>query len=378
MDAREQGAVLSQLEPVQQLGRAHEDQRQQRAAVPLVVWWAAGAVHGLRRVGLRPPPSEPGVHLSLCTGLSLHVGSEVGLVHPPQLVLLDAYAGSFEEGDPSVAPTYAPSPVRAEHSARPTSIPPPSPPPQPPYRLTRRSRLLRRSADPSVAPRRTGRHRAWRRCSPPPSIFGQVSAAPSLPAPPTPIHLHLPSPLPPPCAAPTRPRPARGQVGPPRWGCRSSPWISTIGRAASTIARPPTTIARPNDRIARPPTTIARPNDRIARPNDRIARPPITIAHPNDRIARPNDTHDSSPRPRSPFPQIHPLRHAPSTSPGTYPRPEIPLQARGLQRAARGPDHPPRPSPRASSHPPDHRAQTAPRSSSTASNGSARTFSSFS
>ena len=41
------------------------------------VRWALGAVPGSRRVGFRAPPSEPGVHLSLCTGLSIDVDREV-------------------------------------------------------------------------------------------------------------------------------------------------------------------------------------------------------------------------------------------------------------------------------------------------------------
>ena len=45
------------------------------------VEWAPGAVPGSRRVRLRAPLTEPGVHLSLCTGLSIR-GRKVGRLLP--------------------------------------------------------------------------------------------------------------------------------------------------------------------------------------------------------------------------------------------------------------------------------------------------------
>ena len=83
VDAGEQGPVPAKKEAVPQLRKADQHQGQQGAAVPVEVGWAAGAARGSRLAGFRPPPAEPGVHLSLCTGLSVGLLSKVGVAHPP-------------------------------------------------------------------------------------------------------------------------------------------------------------------------------------------------------------------------------------------------------------------------------------------------------
>jgi len=88
-DARVERAVDTQLHALVELGQSDEDDGQQRARVPLVDRWAAGAVPDSRRVGFRPPPAEPGVRLSFRTGLSIDLSSEVSSTHPAELVLLD-------------------------------------------------------------------------------------------------------------------------------------------------------------------------------------------------------------------------------------------------------------------------------------------------
>jgi hypothetical protein len=42
-------------------------------------------LHRLAPVGFRAPLSEPGVHLSLCTGLSIDVDAKSGVFHDPVL-----------------------------------------------------------------------------------------------------------------------------------------------------------------------------------------------------------------------------------------------------------------------------------------------------